>query len=416
MTETLSAGPVPADDLPEVLPYDPFAPDFHSDPYPTYDTLRAQGTVIRTAAGVAVLGYHEVNAVLRNPKLGRGEGAGYQDTLIPTPEGLRPAVMFMDPPDHTRIRALVSKAFTPRAVERLRPAAEELAAELLAAAAAESAANGAVDLTTTVFRPLGAGVLNILVGVPKKYLAACIEYANDAGRGLDPAYTLSPEALENRLKARDGYVEIAQELIAERRAKPEDDLMSELVLVEQDGERLSEIELLTTVANIFLAGFSAPQAAMGLAALSLLRHPDQLEWYRANPDESTGAVEELMRYDSAVQLINRTALEDTEVGGVPVKKDEEVFMLLGAANRDPLVYPEADRLDLSRRGTKHLGFGHGIHFCVAAPIAKLITEVALDALSTYDVELQTQTPPTNGALAIRSLGSLPVSIKPLAAS
>ncbi|MFD5799553.1 cytochrome P450 [Streptomyces diastatochromogenes] len=415
MTETVET--TATEDLPEVLPYDPFDPAFHSDPYTTYTRLRATGgNVIRTGAGVAALGYHDVHAVLRNPKLGRGEGAGYQDTLIPTPEGLRPAVMFMDPPDHTRIRALVNKAFTPRAIERLRQPAEELAAKLVAQAADESAAHGTVDLTPVLFRPLGAGVLNILVGVPEKYLAQCIEYANDAGRGLDPAYTLSPDALANRLKARDGYVAIAEELIAERRAQPVDDLMSELVLAEQDGERLTEIELLTTVANIFLAGFSAPQAAMGLAALSLLRHPDQLEWYRNHPEEGAGSVEELMRYDAAVQLINRTALEDTEVGGVPVKAGEEVFMLLGAANRDPAAYEHADRLDLTRRGTRNLGFGHGIHYCVAAPIAKLVIEVALNALVQYDVELQTQTPPTNGALAIRSLAELPVTIRPRTAS
>lgn len=411
MTETVQ--PVPTDDLPEVLPYDPFDADFHSDPYPTYEKLRAEsGSVIRTAAGVAVLGYHDVQQVLRNPKLGRGEGAGYQDTLIPTPAGLQPAVMFMDPPDHTRIRALVTKAFTPRAIERLRRPAEELAAKLVAETAQDTAAHGTVDLTTKLFRPLGAGVLNILVGVPEKYLAQCIEYANDAGRGLDPAYTLSPDALQNRLKARDGYVAIAQELIAERRARPVDDLMSELVLVEQDGERLNEIELLTTVANIFLAGFSAPQAAMGLAALSLLNHPDQWEWYREHPEEAAGSVEELMRFDTSVQLINRTALQDTEVGGVPVKADQEVFMLLGAANRDPGVYEDPARLDLTRRGARQVGFGHGIHFCVAAPIAKLITEVALNALVAYDVELRNPTPPTNGALAIRSLAELPVAVRP----
>lgn len=259
-------------------------------------------------------------------------------------------------------------------------------------------------------------MLNILVGVPEKYLAQCIEYANDAGRGLDPAYTLSPEALANRLKARDGYVEIAKELIDERRARPVDDLMSELVLAEQDGERLNEIELLTTVANIFLAGFSAPQAAMGLAVLSLLRHPDQLKWYRDHPEEAVGSVEELMRFDASVQLINRTALEDTEVGGVPVKAGEEVFMLLGAANRDPEAYPDPDRLDLSRRGTRSLGFGHGIHYCVAAPIAKLVIEVVLNALSEYDVELRTQNPQTNGALAIRSLAELPVAVRPRTSS
>ncbi|MBO1414202.1 cytochrome P450 [Streptomyces sp. FH025] len=406
MTDTM-----PAAEAPQVLPYDPFDPAFHSNPYSTYERLREQGAVIPTGAGVAVLGYHEVNSVLRNPKLGRGDGAGVQDTLIPTPEGLERAVMFMDPPDHTRIRKLVNKAFTPRAVEQLRPAAALLADELMAEAARISAAEGQVDLTSTVFRPLGAGVLNILVGVPKKYLAQCIEYANDAGRGLDPAYTLSPDALANRLAARDGYVEIAQELLAERRKQPLEDLMSELVLAEEEGERLTETELLTTVANIFLAGFSAPQALMGLSALALLRHPDQAAWYREHPEHGAASIEELMRYDSAVQLINRTALEDTEVGGVKVKTGDEVFMLLGAANRDPKVYPDADKLDLARSTTvRQLGFGHGIHFCVAAPIAKLVAEIALNALVQYEVELVTEQPPTNGALAIRSLASLPVRI------
>ena len=406
MTETST---LPNSDAPQVLPYDPFDPAFHSNPYPTYDRLRAElGTVIPTPAGVAVLGYAEVSGVLNDPRLGRGDGAGVQDTLIPTPAGMQPAVMFMDPPDHTRIRKLVTKAFTPRAVTRLRAPAVDLATRLFAAAR-EQAAGGPVDLPDQVFRPLAAGVLNTLVGVPESYLPQCIEYANDAGRGLDPAYTLSPEVLDARVKARDGYVAIAQELIETRRAKPEDDLMSELVAVEADGDRLNEIELLTTVANIFLAGFSAPQATLGLAALSLLHNPDQLAWYRDHPERAANAVDELIRYDTTVQLINRTVLEPVTVGGVDLETGQEVFMLLGAANRDPQEYPEPARLDLARPPRQHLGFGHGMHFCVAAPIARLVTEVAMTVLAGLDVQLVTDTPRTNGALAIRSLAELPVT-------
>jgi cytochrome P450 len=402
MTDT-----VPVADPPRVLPYDPFDPAFHSDPYPAYAKLRETGNIIPTDAGVALLGYQDIVGVLRDPRFGRGDGAGVQDTMIPTSEGLKRAVMFMDPPDHTRIRALITKTFTPRVVDRVRPTAERLTAELVGKAR-EMSSGAPVDLTAVVFRRLAAGVLNYLVGVPERYLDQCIEFANDAGRGLDPAYTLSPEALAGRLTARDGYVEIAMELLRDRRLEPQDDLVSELVAVEQDGQRLSEIELLTTVANIFLAGFSAPQAAMGLAALALLRHPAQRDWYRDHPEAALTSVEEIIRYDASVQLINRAVLEDAEIGGVPVKAGAEVFMLLGAANRDPSEFVDAESLDLRRTNVRNLGFGHGIHFCIAAPIARLLIEVTLNALVRENIELVTETPQTNGAIAIRSLAELPV--------
>ncbi|MFJ8637333.1 cytochrome P450 [Streptomyces sp. NPDC093568] len=395
---------------PEVLPYDPFDPAFHSDPYRVYEQLRAErGQVIRTAAGVAVLGYKEISDLMRDPRFGRGDGAGVQDTMIPTDEGLRRAFMFMDPPDHTRIRSLVNKVFTPRTVERVRPQAEQFAAGLLTRLREEHG-SGQIDLASQYFRPLGAYVLNVLVGVPEKYLERCIGFANDAGRGLDPEYTLNEEELRTRMDAREGFVEISVELIEQRRAKPENDLMSELVAVEQDGERLTETELLTTAANIFLAGFSAPQAMMGLSALALLRHRPELEWFRANPDKVANSVEELMRFDSAVQLANRTVLEPADIAGVPVAAGDEVFLLLGAANRDESFYDNPGTLDLRRQPSRNLVFGHGIHFCVAAPIARLLTQVALNALTRFDVELVTETPRTNGALAIRSLAELPVTL------
>ncbi|WP_262056964.1 cytochrome P450 [Streptomyces sp. STR69] len=409
MTETL---PELTGTGPRVLPYDPFDPAFHSDPYAVYRTLReTSGNVIPTEAGYAVLGHRELSAVLRDPRFGRGDGAGVQDTYIPTSEGQSRVVMFMDPPDHTRLRSLINKAFTPRMVEAVRPLAEKFAADLLDRLRRESG-GAPVDLVAEYFRPLGAYVLNVLVGVPEKYLARCIEYGNDAGRGLDPNYTLSPAELDARIAAREGYVEISLELIAARRAKPENDLMSQLVAVEQDGDRLTEVEVLTTAANIFLAGFSAPQAMMGVSALALFRHPEQLAWFRDNPEHTARSVEELMRYDSAVQLINRTVLDDAEIGDTQVKAGDEVFMVLGAANRDPEAYDRPEELDLTRPSVRHLGFGHGIHFCVAAPIARLVTQVALTTLFRHEVDAVTLTPPTNGAVAVRSLAELPVVLGP----
>ncbi|MFJ9181420.1 cytochrome P450 [Streptomyces sp. NPDC102360] len=410
MTETAIA-PDDAYTPPEVLPYDPFDPGFHADPYAVYEKLRAEsGPVVRTPAGVALLGYDAIQAALRDPCLGRGDGAGVQEGMMPTPEGMRRAFFFMDPPDHTRVRALASKAFTPRLVERLRGPAEEFVA-LRLAAAREGAADGVVDLMPTVLRPLSAFIMNRMMGVPDEYLDRSIEAATDGGRGIDPEYAMPPEAVQARTELRLWMGELATRLIAERRREPREDLISALVAAEHEGDRLSEVEVLTTTMAIFLPGFSAPQAMMSLCSFNLLRHPDQLAWFRSHPDNTAASVEELLRYDSALQIINRTVLEEAEVGGHALVPGDEVFMLLGAGNRDPQVFDHADRLDLARKPIRNFGFGHGIHFCVAAPVARLATQVVLSELVRHDIELATDTPATNGALAIRSLAELPVIIR-----
>jgi cytochrome P450 len=393
--------------LPEVLPYDPFDPTFHRDPYAVFRDVRAEyGNVVRTQVGVALLGYDDISLALRDHRIGRGEGLGATEGMMPTDEGPRRAFMFMDPPDHTRIRSMVSKSFTPRMVERIRPKAQAFAAARLAQAYQESGGD-VVDLAPLVFRPLGAYAMTTMMGVPDEYLEQCIALATDGGRGLDPEYTMPPESIAARDKLRQWMAEVSKDLIRLRRAEPRDDLMSELVMAEQEGERLTETEVITTAMNIMLPGFSAPQALMGLASFALLSHPGELAWFRANPDAVAASVEELLRYDTSVQIVNRTVLEPTEVGGVMLEAGQEVFMLLGAANRDPDAFEEPERLDLDRPLKRNLGFGHGIHFCVAAPIAKLVTEVVLTELVSYNFELATDAPATNGALAIRSYAELP---------
>ncbi|MFJ1767922.1 cytochrome P450 [Amycolatopsis sp. NPDC088138] len=390
------------------LPYDPWDPGFHADPYAVFRRIREEsGSIVPTQAGVALLGFSEISAALADPKLGRGNGIGAMEGMMPTDEGPRRAFMFMDPPDHTRIRSLVSKSFTPRLVERIRPKAHQFAEELIKQVC-EQAAGGVVDLAPAVFRPLGAYVMNTLMGVPDEHLEKSIELATDGGRGLDPEYSMPQEAIDARNRLRTGMADVGREMIALRRKEPADDLMSELVVAEKDGQRLTETEVLTTAMNIMLPGFSAPQAMMGLAAFALLRHPDQLAWFRANPDKAVASVEELLRFDTAVQIVSRTALADAEIGGVAVAEGSEVFMLLGAGHRDPAVYDDPDRLDLARPASRNLGFGHGIHFCVAAPVARLVSQVVLTALVRRDITLATDEPRTNGALAIRSLAELPV--------
>ncbi|WP_326594862.1 cytochrome P450 [Streptomyces sp. NBC_01803] len=398
-------------DAPQVLPYNPFDPEFHANPYKVFKGLREEkGNVIRTPAGISVLGFAETSQVMMDRKLGRGDGAGVQDTLVMTDEGPQRAFMFMDPPDHTRIRKLVTKVFNARTVERLRPQAERFAAERMAALAAR-ADSEPVDLVSEFFRPLGTYVVNVLMGVPAEYLDRSIEYAKAAERGLDPTYTLNPEEQENRTYARDGYMDIARELIVARRAKPNDDLMSHLIAAEEDGDRLTTSELLTTAAVLFLPGFLAPQGLMGLSTLALLRNPDQLSWLRDHLDQAASASEELIRFDTTLQIMNRTVLEKTDVGGVELEPGEEVFCLLGAANHDPAAFERPEELDLSRPVTRHIGFGHGIHFCVAAPVARLANEVMISELSRHRLTLVDENPPTNGSLSIRSLSKLRVAFE-----
>ncbi|WP_367129077.1 cytochrome P450 [Saccharothrix sp. HUAS TT1] len=394
------------EDLPDVLPYDPWDPSFHDDPYAVFDRIReTHGPVVKTKIGLALLGFDEVSEALRHPHLGRGNGSGATEGMMPTDEGPQRAFMFMDPPDHTRIRSLVSKSLTPRLVERVRPKATEYVAGLIAEAQRKG---GVVDLAPTIFRPLGAFGMNTLMGVPEEYLAESIEMATDGGRGLDPEYTLPQESVDARNRLRDWMGKLSKDLMHLRREQPAEDLMTEMVQAEEQGDRLTGIEVITTAMNIMLPGFSAPQAMMGLATHALLSRPDQLAWFRANPDKVADAVEELIRFDTAVQIVNRTALRPVEIAGHQLAEGQEVYMLLGAANRDPRAFADPNELDLSRPVKRNVGFGHGIHFCVAAPVARLLTQVALSELVKYELTPTTDAPPSNGALAIRSYTELPV--------
>lgn len=395
---------------PSVLPYDPMDPEFLANPYPLYAKLQAQGSVHPTDAGVAVVSYKDVNAVMRDPRFGHGDGLGAQDAKIPTPFGDRDALMFMDPPDHTRLRSLVNRAFTPKVVQRMRPVIEEIAVELLTAAR-EKYGDGSFDLSAHFTRPLAVRSVNALVGVPDEYTDRCIGYGRDGGRGLDPGFTLTPDAVAQRNAVRDGVLEITMEMIADRRANPRNDLVSDLIRVEDAGDRLNEEEVITTIANVFLAGWAAPQALLGLSSVALMKNPDQRAYYVEHPEFGDRSVEELLRYDGTVHLLERMVLEPAEVGGVSLKPGDEVYLLNAAANRDPEAFENPDKLDLQRVGPRNVGFGYGIHYCVAAPIAKMISEVGLNVLlGRFEPELTTQDPPTNGAITQRSYREIPVAL------
>jgi cytochrome P450 len=396
-----------------ILPFDAFDEEFHEDPYPGYRAIRAgSGNVVRTSErSIAVLGYDEASAVLKDPRFQIGPNPMISDQFVPDPADGNSGriLMFMDPPDHTRIRGLVNKAFTQRTIDRLRPVAGRLAADLIRTAEAESR-DGAIDVMAAFARPLPAKVLSHLLDIPERYHPIFFASAKESGRGLDPGFTLTEEQKKGRDAARDVFIEAGLELAEQRRQRLGDDLISDLVRAEQEGDRLTEWELAMLLMNLLAAGFGATTAMIGNSLVGLLEHPAQLAWLRANPERMAEAVEELLRYDSTLQMTTRMAVADADIGGVAVTAGEHVVVMLGAANRDPAAYPDPDTLDLSRPGGRNLGFGHGIHFCIAAPIARMITQEALTALLPYDFRRTGERMERWPGSFLRVVGTLPIRI------
>jgi unspecific monooxygenase len=398
----------------QLLPFNPFDPAFHADPYPVFRKIREEtGGAVRTPAGIVTLLDHQhVTSVLSDPRFGWGDSEAVRSQELSIDGG--PPTRFLamqDPPDHTRLRGLVSRAFTPRMVEGLRSRTRAHTDRLLAEARAlAEAGDGTVDLVSTVFRPLGGLVLTEMMGIPDEFHQQAFDYSADSARGLDPDFTLTPEQATRRDEGRLWFARLTAELARRRRAEPGDDLISDLVRVQDGDDGLTDDELAVICVNLLAAGFGATAAQMSNSALALLRNPDQLRWLREHADRIGPAVEELLRFDGPLFLLTRAALEPVEVAGHEIAAGEQVFLAMGSASHDPAVYPDPDRLDLSRTPTKILGYGHGIHFCVAAPVARLATQVVLNALAAHDVELAVDQPVFNGALVIRTLAELPVRL------
>ena len=392
--------------------FDPFSAAFKADPYQTYRGLLDQGPLVRLPMGMwAVMSHERCSEVLRSSAFGIGEGATVTSQFTVDPEGntVRPFI-FTDPPEHTRLRSVVGKAFSPSLVESLRPRARRLAVELLTAAREESGGDP-VNLVTAVADPLSSTLLRELLGVPADDQGPFLAWSKILGRGLDPDMVLTPREMALRQQTRAQFHDYFRALAAERRLKPGNDLVSALVNVtDENGEHLTETELVITCTLIVSAGEITTVNLIGLATLSLLRNPDQLAWLRENPDQVADAVEELLRYDGPTQFLGRQALRDTTLGTTPVSAGEPVTLFVGAANRDPAVHDAPGRLDLSRRRTRAMGFGHGIHFCLGAPLARLTTQSAISAIAALDVELAGE-PAYLPNLMIRGLTDLPLSIR-----
>ena len=393
----------------DLFAFDPFEPGFRADPYPHYARLRGDGAAIRSPLGLLLFTGHEAcSAILRDPRFGHGPADANSAFETAADDDRVRSFLQLDPPDHTRLRGLVSKAFTARRIRRLRPRVEELVRGMVA----EAAGRGSLDVIADLAYPLPVTVISELLGVPPEDHERFRGWSDALARGLDPDVMLPPDQLAAQRAAREEFRDYFTELTGRRRVEPAEDLLSDLVRLQMDGAEISDTELLSTCSLLLVAGHETTVNLIGNGTLSLLRHPDQLAWLRGHADELPAAVEELLRFDPPVQLTGRIALEDAEVCGQRVRAGEPVMLLLAAANRDPSVFDDPDRLDLSRGTARHLAFGLGIHFCLGAPLARLEGEAALAELIRHDLELRDAAPPYKDNLVLRGLASLPVGLTP----
>jgi cytochrome P450 len=391
--------------------FNPMDPAFVEDPYPTYHVLRSQDPVHRSPLGFWVLTrYADVIATLRDPRLIKEPIAAFVAARfgMAVPPGLGLSMLDRDPPDHTRLRGLVSKAFTPKALESLRPHIQEIVDGLLD----QVESRGEMDLIEEFAYPLPVVVICEMLGVPVRDHERFKQWGLDVARGLD-AIMLPPdsEVGKRSVTGRRALAEYFHELIAERRAAPREDMLSALIAAEEAGDKLDEDELLATCILLLVAGHETTVNLIGNGTLALLRHPDQLRRLREEPALIGSAIEELLRYDGPVQRTARIPSADVTIGGRTIPKGEMVMPFLGAADRDPAQFPDPDRLDITRTDNRHIAFGMGIHFCLGAPLARMEGQIAINTLLRRlpKLALAAQRPEHRQSLTLRGLVSLPVA-------
>ena len=393
---------------------DPFPPEYRADPYPLYDWVRDNDPVHRAPDGNWVLvRYADAHRVLRDPRFSNnpawlGPEAVEQMGSSPVRRVGSRLMMFLDPPDHTRLRSLVSQAFTPKVVESLRPRIQALVDELLDAVVDR----GEIDVLADLAYPLPTIVICELLGVPLADRELFKDWSADASRLLD-GY-LEPETQTQGLAAAMHLAAYFTDLIEKRRADPGPDLLSALISAEQAGERLTHEELLTTATLLLLAGFETTMNLVGNAMLVLLQHPDELARLRDDPTLDRSAVEELLRYEGPVHITARIATTDVEVGGQVIGKGEQAAVVLAAANRDPVQFPDPNRLDVGRTDNRHLAFAAGAHYCLGAALARIEARAAIGTLVRRfpDLELVTTEPQWRDHFVIRGLKELRVAFTP----
>jgi len=396
--------------------FNPLAPEFIRDPYPHYERLRNTDPMHLSPFGMYVASRHaEASLALRDKRFGKDfverSTRRYGPKIMEEPvfRSMSRWMLQQDPPDHTRLRGLVVKAFTARRVEDMRPRIQQVVDQTLD----RVAAHGRMDLIEDFAFRLPVTIICDMLGIPEDHRETFYARSRDGGRLLDPV-PLSPAEIAEANAGTALTQMYFQQLFELRRKNPGDDLTTQLVQAEEDGSKLSNEELTANIILLFGAGHETTVNLIGNGLLALHRNPDQLALLKANPALITNAIEEFLRYDSSVQLSARVALEDIDdLGGKKIPKGETVLCLLGSANRDPAVYPDRlDRLDITRPNVRPLSFGGGIHFCLGAQLARIEAEIAIATLLRRLPDLRlddAENPEWRPTFVLRGLKKLPAS-------
>jgi cytochrome P450 len=360
------------------------SPEFYRDPYPLYEKIRARGKLFNVAPHILMTGHYDmIDAILVDRRMGKGymesvrARYGEDGAAQPVFQGLARMFLMMNPPAHTRLRALLMKAFDARRVDSLRQVCQEVADELIDA----FPKGQAFDLVPAYSQPLPVRIICRLLDIPVEDADMLERDVSQLVQALEAA-PLPAAALEKVNAAMATVEDYFRRTVRARRERPGDDLISVLLSVQEDGQGLTEDELVSNVILLFVAGHETTANMIGNALISLHKHPDQLRMLEQQPELLPRAINECMRYDSSVQFITRMALEDTEAGGIALPKGSLVFMSLGAANRDPERFADPDRLLIERAesGNRLIAFGGGIHYCLGARLAAMELQIGLGTL------------------------------------
>jgi cytochrome P450 len=414
-------------DAPVML--NPFEPGFFDDPYAQYTRLREQDPVHLSPLELWVLfRYDDCFQLLRDPStsvasdLTGDDDDEYRRQRLEMFEEVFPgrepqeskSMLFSDPPDHTRMRKLVSKVFTPRRVEELRPMVQQLVDETLE----PIAPRGEMDLIAELAFPLPFTVISEMLGMPDADRDQLREWSGKMVKMLDPI--MSQDDARDAMIAGEHMFGHVGEVIEWKRDHLADDLLSAMITAEEDGDTLTTQELVDNVGLLFVVGHETTVNLIGNGMLALLRHRDQLERWRSDPSLAAGAVEELLRYDSPVQFSRRIVTQPLRIGDVTIEPGTFVMTCLGSANRDPDVFGvDADTVDITRpSASRLLSFGSGIHHCLGAALAKMEAQVALGTMVARfpDVEVVTESPVWNGRIVLRGVTELPLALGAVAAA
>lgn len=393
-------------------------PEILANPYPFYARLRTEAPILRDPVGVRVISrYADVHSVISQPHVSVNR---LDELMAFRPDRadarvralfacLKRQMVFLDPPQHTRLRNLVNKAFTPSQVERMRAKLEQKIDELLDRAVASDEMDVMRDLAV----PLPVAIIGQLLGVPDSDLPRLKAWSEDWAAFLGGSIGLSVTQMAAVARGMEEFVRYFHDLWRERRAHPGDDLLTALMSAEDSGDHLDREDLCANCALLIAAGHETTTNLIGNGLLALLRHPQELQRLREQPDLMPAAVEELLRFDGAVQLSARRATAPFDLAGERINKGEILYLVLGAANRDPERFQSPDQLDISRSNNRHLAFGHGPHYCLGGPLARLEAQLTLTALLSRigEIRLLDPQPRFRSNATLRGLESLRIGFR-----